>query len=57
MVKDERLTQEDLLKIRSELSEELKKMTPPQRKEYLEAATNVYHALSKMAKIRKLVEA
>jgi len=52
-----RLTQKDLHKIRSELSEELEKMTPPQRKEYMEAAADVYHALSKMAKIREFVEA
>lgn len=57
MAKGEHLTQKDLLKIRSELSAELEQMTPSQKKEYLEAAADIYHALSKMAKIREFVEA
>ncbi len=57
MTENKHLTQKDLLKIRAELSEELTKMTPSQRKEYLEAAKDVYRGLSKMTKIRELVEA
>lgn len=57
MVKDEHITQKDLLKIRSELSEELDKMSPSQREEYLEAAKDVYRSLSRMARIRDLVKA
>ncbi len=57
MVKDGHLTQKDLVEIRSELSKELEEMTPSQRKEYLEAAKGVYRSLSKMIKIRELVEA
>lgn len=57
MTEDGHLTRKDLLKIRAELSEELTKMTPSQRKEYLEAAKDVYRGLSKMTKIRELVEA
>ncbi len=56
MTEDGHLTRKDLLKIRAELSEDLTKMTP-QRKEYLEAAKDVYRGLSKMTKIRDLVEA
>ena len=51
------LTQRDLEKIRSELSGELEKMTPSKRREYLEAAKDVYRDLSKMTKIRESVEA
>ena len=43
-------------RIRSDLSEELNQMSPTQRKEYVEAASEVYRGLSKMAKIR-LVDA
>ena len=57
MVKDEHITQKDLLKIRSELSEELDNMSPSQREEYLEAAKDVYRSLSRMARIRDLVKA
>ncbi|MFQ6135460.1 MAG: hypothetical protein ACE5KU_06590 [Nitrososphaerales archaeon] len=57
MVKGEHLTQNDLLKIRSELSEELEKMSPSQREEYLEAAKDVYRGLSRMARIRELAKA
>lgn len=57
MVKDEHITQKDLLKIRSELSEELDKMSPSQREEYLEAAKDVYRSLPRMARIRDSVKA
>lgn len=57
MVRDENITQEELLKIRSELSKELGKMSPSQIEEYLEAAKEVYRGLSKMAKILELAKA
>lgn len=57
MAKSRRITQEDLRKIRLELSGELEKMSPSQRKEYLEAARDIYQGLSKMAKISELVKA
>ena len=57
MAKNESVSQSDLLKIRSELSEELKKMSPSQVKEYLEAAKDVYRGLSRMAKIREMTKA
>lgn len=57
MAKNESVSQSDLLKIRSELSEELKKMSPSQVKEYLEAAEDVYRGLSRMAKIREMAKA
>ncbi|MGB9622736.1 MAG: hypothetical protein ACPL07_02715 [Candidatus Bathyarchaeia archaeon] len=57
MARDENITQEELLKIRSELSKELGKMSPSQIEEYLEAAKEVYSGLSKMAKILELVKA
>lgn len=57
MAKNESISQGDLLKIRSELSEELKKMSPAQVKEYLEAAEDVYRDLSRMAKIREMAKA
>lgn len=57
MAKNESVSQSDLLKIRSELSEELKKMSPSQVKEYLEAAKDVYRGLSRMAKIREMAKA
>jgi uncharacterized protein (UPF0305 family) len=50
---EKNLTQGDLRKIRSELSEEMEKITPSQREEYLEAAKDVYIGLSKMSKIRE----
>jgi hypothetical protein len=53
--KGDYLTQEDLLKIRLELSGELDKMSPSQRRNYLEAAKDVYRALSIMLKIRETV--
>ena len=56
MAKGPRITQNDLRKIRSELSDELQKMKPYQRKEYLEAARDVYNGLSKMVRIRQLVK-
>lgn len=57
MTEDRHLTQKDLQRIRTELSEEIAKMTPSQRKDYLEAAKDIYRGLSKMTKIRELVEA
>ncbi len=54
MHKERRVTREDLEKIRSELSGELNEMSPRQRKEYLEAATEVYDGLAKMEKIRPI---
>jgi len=57
LAKNESVSQSDLLKIRSELSEELKKMSPSQVKEYLEAAEDVYRGLSRMAKIREMAKA
>jgi len=52
--KERPVTRVDLEKIRSELSAELKEMSPTQRKEYLEAADQVYGGLAKMAKIRPI---
>jgi len=52
--KERRVTQDDLEKIRSELSAEFKAMSPLQRKEYLKAADQVYNGLAKMAKIRMI---
>jgi len=52
--KEARVTREDLAEIRSELSGELKQMSPAQRTEYLEAAGEVYDGLAKMAKIRPI---
>jgi len=57
LVRNENITQEELLKIRSELSKELGKMSPSQIEEYLEAAKEVYRGLSKMAKILELTKA
>ncbi|MCP8309803.1 MAG: hypothetical protein H3Z53_05170 [archaeon] len=57
MARDENITQEELLKIRSELSKELGKMSPSQIEEYLEAAKEVYMGLSKMVKILETVKA
>lgn len=57
MARDENITQEELLKIRSELSEELGKMSLSQIEEYLEAAKEVCRGLSKMAKILELAKA
>jgi hypothetical protein len=54
LAKGDKLTQEDLRRIRSELSAELEKMPLAQRKEYLKAAEKVYDGLSTMAKIRHL---
>ena len=54
MAKGERITQKDLQEIRSELSEELEAMNPPQREEYLEAAKEVYRGLSRMARVRQV---
>ena len=54
MDKERRVTQDDLEKIRSELSAEFKAMSPLQRKEYLKAADQVYNGLAKMAKIRMI---
>jgi hypothetical protein len=42
------LTRKDLRKIRQELSFELTKMTPDQKKEYFEATKEVYRGLEKM---------
>jgi len=52
--KEARVTRGDLEKIRSELSGELKRMTPAQQREYMEAAGEVYDGLAKMAKIRPI---
>ncbi len=57
MEKRNRLTQEDLGAIRSELSKELGSMNPAQREEYLSAAKDVYKGLLRMVKIRELVKA
>lgn len=57
MARDAHITQSDLSEIRSVLSNELAKMKPAQRKQYLEAAKDVYAGLSRMAKIRELVKA
>jgi len=57
LARDENITQEELLKIRSELSKELGKMSPSQIEEYLEAAKEVYMGLSKMVKILETVKA
>jgi hypothetical protein len=52
--REARVTREDLEKVRSELSGELKRMSPAQRREYLKAAGEVYDGLAKMAKIRPI---
>ena len=57
MTEDKYITQSNLRRIRLELSNELEKMKPWQRKEYLEAARDVYSGLSRMARIRELVKA
>ncbi|MGQ9719132.1 MAG: hypothetical protein ACUVWK_04775 [Nitrososphaerales archaeon] len=57
MARNKNITQEELLKIRSELSTELGKMSPSQIEEYLEAAKEVYRSLSRMAKILEMVKA
>ena len=57
MVRRERITQKDLLKIRSELSKELENMSHSLREEYLEAAKDVYNGLSRMARISELIKA
>lgn len=54
MHKERPVTRDDLEKIRSELTAELKEMSPKQRKEYLEAADQVYGGLAKIAKIRSI---
>ena len=56
MHKEERrgVTRADLETVRSELSGELKGMSPAQRRGYLEAAGQVYDGLAKMAKIRTI---
>lgn len=54
MDKETRLTREDLEKVRSELSRELKHMSPAQQTEYLKAAGEVYDGLVKMARIRPM---
>jgi hypothetical protein len=48
------LTQKDLRKIRQELSLELTRMSPDQKKEYFEAAKQVYRGLEKMSKIARM---
>ena len=45
-----------LQKIREELSEEMARMTPKQRREYAKAAKEVYRGLAKMVKIRSLAK-
>ncbi len=57
MNRNKHLTQNDLQKIRGQLSEELGMMSSRQKKEYLKAAENVYDGLTKMAKIRQIVRA
>ncbi len=46
----------ELRKIRGELSEEMTKMTPKQRREYAKAAEEVYRGLEKMARVRSLAK-
>ena len=52
--RERHVTRDDLQRIRSELSRELNEMSPRQRKEYLDAADQVYDGLAKMAKIRPI---
>ena len=51
MNKERRVTRDDLQRIRSDLSRELNELSPKRKKEYLEAADQVYKGLTKMAKI------
>ena len=52
--KERRVTRDDLQRIRSDLSRELNELSPKRKKEYLEAADQVYNGLAKMAKIRPI---
>ena len=49
-----KLTQKDLRKIRQELSVELGHMSASQRREYFEAAKDVYKGLEKMVRIAEM---
>lgn len=54
MAKGSRLGREDLERVRRDLGKELGAMSRQQRSEYLEAATQVYAGLAKMARIRQI---
>ena len=52
MDRESRVTREDLERIRSDLSGELDRMNPRQKKQYMEAASEVYDGLAKMLRVR-----
>ena len=52
MDRGSRVAREDLERIRSDLSGELNQKNPRQRKQYMEAASEVYNGLAKMVKVR-----
>lgn len=44
-----------LSKIRKELSQDLEKMTPQQREEFLKGTEEIYKGLRKMAKVKQSI--
>ncbi len=55
-MKKEPTSLSELRKIRKELSEEMEKMSPEQRRSYAKAAEEVYHGLAEMTKIRSHIK-